>query len=81
MKKITLLHIAATYQVVSTVLVVERSKEGKAHGVQKASIFPQRGTLTVQTTLLALSETCIQHIHDRAKIATLLFGSPHHSSQ
>jgi hypothetical protein len=29
-----LLYIAATHQVVSTVLVVERSKEGKAHGVQ-----------------------------------------------
>jgi hypothetical protein len=30
-----LLYIAATYQVVSTVLVVERSKEGNAHGVQR----------------------------------------------
>jgi hypothetical protein len=29
-----LLYIAATHQVVSTVLVVERSEEGKAHGVQ-----------------------------------------------
>jgi dsDNA-binding SOS-regulon protein len=28
-----LLYIAATHQVVSTVLVVKRSKEGKAHGV------------------------------------------------
>jgi hypothetical protein len=28
-----LLYIAATHQVVSTVLVVERSEEGKAHGV------------------------------------------------
>jgi dsDNA-binding SOS-regulon protein len=28
-----LLYIAATHQVVSTVLVVERSKEGKVHGV------------------------------------------------
>jgi hypothetical protein len=28
-----LLYIAATHQVVSTVLVVERSKEGKAHSV------------------------------------------------
>jgi hypothetical protein len=29
-----LLYIATTHQVVSTVLVVERSKDGKAHGVQ-----------------------------------------------
>jgi dsDNA-binding SOS-regulon protein len=29
-----LLYIAATHQVVSTVLVVERSEEGKVHGVQ-----------------------------------------------
>jgi hypothetical protein len=29
-----LLYIAATHQVVSTVLVVEQSEEGKAHGVQ-----------------------------------------------
>jgi hypothetical protein len=28
-----LLYIAGTHQVVSTVLVVERSEEGKAHGV------------------------------------------------
>jgi dsDNA-binding SOS-regulon protein len=34
-----LLYIAATHQVVSTVLVVERSKEGKAHGVQRLVYF------------------------------------------
>jgi hypothetical protein len=34
-----LLYIAATYQVVSTVLVVERSEEGKAHGVQRPVYF------------------------------------------
>jgi hypothetical protein len=34
-----LLYIAATDQVVSTVLVVERSKEGKAHGVQRPVYF------------------------------------------
>jgi hypothetical protein len=32
-KELLLLYIAATHQVVSTVLVVEGSKEGKAHGV------------------------------------------------
>jgi hypothetical protein len=34
-----LLYIAATHQVVSTVLVVERSEECKAHGVQRPIYF------------------------------------------
>jgi hypothetical protein len=34
-KEPLLLYIAATHQVVRTVLVVERSKEGKSHGVQR----------------------------------------------
>jgi hypothetical protein len=38
-KEPLLLYIAATHQVVSTVLVVERSKEGKGHGVQWPMYF------------------------------------------
>jgi dsDNA-binding SOS-regulon protein len=38
-KELLLLYIAATHQVVSTVLVVERSEEGKAHGVQRPVYF------------------------------------------
>ena len=38
-KEPLLLYIAATHQVVSTVLVVERSEEGKAHGVQRPIYF------------------------------------------
>jgi ribonuclease HI len=38
-KKPLLLYIAATHQVVSTVLVVERSEEGKAHGVHRPVYF------------------------------------------
>jgi hypothetical protein len=38
-KEPLLLYIAATHQVVSTVLVVERSEEGKAHGVQPSVYF------------------------------------------
>jgi hypothetical protein len=38
-KEPLLLYIAATHQVVSTVLVVERSKEGKAHGVHRPVYF------------------------------------------
>jgi hypothetical protein len=34
-----LLYIAATHQVVSMVLVVEQSEEGKAHGVQRPVYF------------------------------------------
>jgi hypothetical protein len=38
-KELLLLYIAATHQVVSMVLVVERSEEGKAHGVQRPVYF------------------------------------------
>jgi ribonuclease HI len=38
-KEPPLLYIAATYQVVSTVLVVKRSEKGKAHGVQRPVYF------------------------------------------
>jgi hypothetical protein len=34
-----LLYIAATHQVVNTVLVVEQREEGKAHGVQRPVYF------------------------------------------
>jgi hypothetical protein len=38
-KEPLLLYITATHQVVSTVLVVEQSEEGKAHGVQRSIYF------------------------------------------
>jgi hypothetical protein len=38
-KEPLLLYIAATHQVVSTVLVVERSEEGKVHGIQRPIYF------------------------------------------
>jgi hypothetical protein len=38
-KEPLLLYIAATHQVVSTILVVKRSEEGKAHGVQRPVYF------------------------------------------
>jgi hypothetical protein len=38
-KEPLLLYIAATHLVVSTVLVVEHSEEGKAHGVQLPEYF------------------------------------------
>jgi hypothetical protein len=58
-----LLYIAATHQVVSTVLVVERSEEGKAHGVQRPVYFlaksyhqQSRGTHIIRS----LHTTCSQ---------------------
>jgi hypothetical protein len=38
-KEPLLLYIAATHQVVRTILVVQRSEEGKAHGVQRPVYF------------------------------------------
>jgi hypothetical protein len=38
-KEPLLLYTAATHQVVSTVLVVKQSEEGKAHGVQRPMYF------------------------------------------
>jgi hypothetical protein len=38
-KESLLLYIVATHQVVSTVLVVKRSEEGKAHGAQRTVYF------------------------------------------
>jgi hypothetical protein len=38
-KEPLLLYIAATHQVVSTILVVEKREEGKAHGVQRPVYF------------------------------------------
>jgi hypothetical protein len=38
-KEPLLLYIAATHQMVSTVLVVKRSEEGKTHGVQRPVYF------------------------------------------
>jgi hypothetical protein len=38
-KETLLLYIAATHQVVSTVLVFKRSEEGKAHSVQRPVYF------------------------------------------
>jgi hypothetical protein len=48
-----LLYIAATHQVVSTVLVVERSEEGKAHRVQRPVYF--------LSEVLSPSKQCFPH--------------------
>jgi dsDNA-binding SOS-regulon protein len=62
-KEPLLLYIAATHQVVSTILVVERSKEGKAHGVQRPVYFvsevlslTNRGTRTTKNSHIVYSQ-------------------------
>jgi hypothetical protein len=52
-KEPLLLYITATHQVVSTVLVVERSEEGKAHGVQRPVYF--------LSEVLSPSKQCYPH--------------------
>jgi hypothetical protein len=49
-KEPLLLYIAATHQVVSTLLVVERSEEGKTHGVQRPVYFLSEVVVTQHTT-------------------------------
>jgi hypothetical protein len=73
-KELLLLYIAETHQVVSTVLVVERSEEGKAHGVQRPVYFisevlsPTKQSIHNSTKLPALPKTCIQRIHNSTKL-------------
>jgi hypothetical protein len=74
-KEPLLLYIAATHQVVSTVLVVERSEEGKAHGVQRPVYFLSE----VLSPTPALSKTCIQHIHNTTKATAIFHGASNHS--
>jgi hypothetical protein len=48
-KEPMLLYIAATNQVVSSVLVVERAEEGKEHGVQRPVYYLSKGTPTIRS--------------------------------
>jgi hypothetical protein len=52
-KEPLLLYIAATHQVIHMVLVVECSKEGKAHGVQRSVYFLSK--------VLSPSKQCYPH--------------------
>jgi hypothetical protein len=46
-----------------------------------ASILHQRGAITIQAALPAVSETCVWSIHNNKKVTTLFFGAPNNSSQ
>jgi hypothetical protein len=78
-KEPLLLYIAATHQVVSTVLVVERSKERKAHRVQRPVLFPQRSTVSNKAKVPALSKTRIQCLHNSSKATIIFRGASNHS--
>jgi hypothetical protein len=79
-KEPLLLYIAATHQVMSTVLVVERSEEGKAHGVQRlVYIFRQRSTISKKIEVPALSKARIQCIHNSTKTTAIFRGAPNYS--
>jgi dsDNA-binding SOS-regulon protein len=78
-KEPLLLYIAATRQVVSTVLVVERSEGGKAHGVQRIVYFLSEVLSPTKQRYPALSKTCIKRIHNSMKATGIFRGVSNHS--
>jgi hypothetical protein len=80
-KEPVLLYITATYQVVSTVLLVERSEEGKAHGVQRPVYFlskllsPTKLAYSVFTTAQKLRQYFAVHpiiVVNKAPLSNIL---------
>jgi hypothetical protein len=67
-----LLYIAATNQVVSSAVVVERAEDGKGAWSAKTGILSQRGPVSDQANVPSLSKASIRYIHDREEAATLL---------
>jgi hypothetical protein len=76
-----LLYIASTHQVVSTVLVVERSEEGKVHRVQRPVYFLSEVLSPKKTEVPTLPEACIRRIHNNTKVTAIFRGTPNHSGQ
>ena len=66
-----LLHIAATHQVVSAVLVVERETDGHKFPLQKPAYYVST-ILTMQVTVPALSKHSIRGVHGIPEATTLL---------
>jgi hypothetical protein len=44
-------------------------------------LFSKRSTITIQAVVPALSETCLQRIHDGKETSALLHGPPSYSGQ
>jgi hypothetical protein len=78
-KEPLLLYIAATHQVVSMVLVVERSEEGKEHRVQRPIYFLSEVLSPTKQRYPALPEACIQRVHNSTKITEIFRSAPNHS--
>jgi hypothetical protein len=78
-KEPLLLYIAATHQVMSIVLVVERSEEGKAHGVQRPVYFVSEVLSPTKQRYPHFQKTCIQCIHNSTKATTIFRGTPNYS--
>jgi hypothetical protein len=75
-----LLYITATHQVVSMVLVVERTEEGKVHGAHdqytSSTKFYHHQN---KTTLSTLPKTCVQCVNNSMEVTAVLRGAPNHS--
>ena len=67
-----LLYVAATHQVVSAVLVVERETDGHKFPLQKPVYYVSTVLTSVQVTVPALSKDCIHGIYGTPEAATLL---------
>ena len=67
-----LLYIAATHQVVSTVLVIERETEGYKFPLQKLVYYVSTVLTPLQVTVPALSKDSIRGVHGIPEAVTLL---------
>jgi hypothetical protein len=74
-----LLYIAATNQVVSTALMVERAEDGKEHRVQRPVYYLSEVLSPTKQRYPPLSEAGIRHLHDGEEVAPLLQVSLNHS--
>ena len=70
-KEPLLLYIAATGQVVGTVLTVEREEEGKAFKVQRPSVLSLCSFNPVEAKISSLSEARIWDLHDHEEGCSL----------
>jgi dsDNA-binding SOS-regulon protein len=74
-----LLYIAATHQVVSTVLVVERSEAGKAHGVQRPVYFLSEVLSPTKQTYPHYQKLTYSVFYNSTKTMTIFCSASNHS--
>jgi hypothetical protein len=78
-KEPLLLYIAATHQVVSTVLVVERGKEGKAHGVERPVYFLSEVLSPTKQRYPHYQKLAYSVFHNSTKATTIFHSASNHS--